>query len=535
MNGIIYTRVSSDEQVKGTSLDSQEKACRNYCKNKGIKVSEVFREEGVSAKTAERKELLRAINYCQKNKGKVDAFVVHKVDRFARNTEDHFYVRKKLADYGVTLHSVSETIGNNPVEKLMETMLAGVAEFDNAIRRQRCSDGMSARFNQGIYPLRQPLGYKCSHFRQRGMKKDKPDPPDEQIFSIIQKGLREYATGNYSKTGLAELLDNLGLKKIRGRKTTKQLACRILYQYLPFYAGIIKNPWTNEEIQGLHEPMITMEEYYQINQVKAGRKNHAKKCTHNPDFPLRGIVLCADCEKPLTAAFSSGRGRKYAYYSCFNPECAKHNKTIRKADIENDFRDYLKKIKPNEKFQALFRETVIDFWKDKSKDYETEVLKWNRQIENLEAKKKILFEMREDGSYSKEEFLERKAQVENEIMTATISRNENKIDQFDIEASITYATNFLCRLDRLWFDLPAHLIPRFKKLVFPSKITYQKGRVFETAELGAVFTIMRQIGTKKSRLVDLPVLKWNTLENAIVKWLDVFKSYGLANANALCL
>ncbi|MBU1941109.1 MAG: recombinase family protein [Candidatus Thermoplasmatota archaeon] len=37
------------------------------------------------------------------NKKQIDAFVVHKVDRFARNTEDHFSVRKILMDHGITL------------------------------------------------------------------------------------------------------------------------------------------------------------------------------------------------------------------------------------------------------------------------------------------------------------------------------------------------------------------------------------------------------------------------------------------------
>ena len=80
MKGIIYTRVSSDEQVKGTSLDTQEKACIAYCEAKGIDVVKVFREEGASAKTADRKEFLNAIDFCQKNKGKIDSFVVHKLD-----------------------------------------------------------------------------------------------------------------------------------------------------------------------------------------------------------------------------------------------------------------------------------------------------------------------------------------------------------------------------------------------------------------------------------------------------------------------
>src|SRR5665647_1715385 len=71
MKGIIYVRVSSEEQVKGTSLEHQDDLCRSYCQAKGIEVMGMYREEGASAKTADRKEFLRAIEYCRKNKGKV--------------------------------------------------------------------------------------------------------------------------------------------------------------------------------------------------------------------------------------------------------------------------------------------------------------------------------------------------------------------------------------------------------------------------------------------------------------------------------
>ena len=50
MKGIIYTRVSSDEQVKGTSLEFQEKLCRQYCEQQEMEVLALFLEEGESAK-----------------------------------------------------------------------------------------------------------------------------------------------------------------------------------------------------------------------------------------------------------------------------------------------------------------------------------------------------------------------------------------------------------------------------------------------------------------------------------------------------
>ena len=217
MKSVIYTRVSSDEQVKGTSLDFQEKICRQYCNDKGIEVLAVFREEGASAKSADRKEFLRAVEFCRKHKA--NAFIVAKVDRFARNTDDHFAVRKILAGFGTSLHSVTEPIGEKPVEKLFETLLAGFSDFDNAIRKGRCSDGMSSRINMGIYPWKAPVGYACQNFKKKGEKKTEADPPDENTFPIIQRALKEFKNGNISKAELGRQIDKWGLKKVRGKKS----------------------------------------------------------------------------------------------------------------------------------------------------------------------------------------------------------------------------------------------------------------------------------------------------------------------------
>ena len=49
MRAVIYTRVSTEEQVKGYSLTSQEDMCREFCKNQGWELVKVFLERGESA------------------------------------------------------------------------------------------------------------------------------------------------------------------------------------------------------------------------------------------------------------------------------------------------------------------------------------------------------------------------------------------------------------------------------------------------------------------------------------------------------
>lgn len=63
---IIYTRVSSDQQIDNTSLDEQIRLGKKYCETKGIEFVHEFREMGESAKFADRTKLLEALNFCSK-------------------------------------------------------------------------------------------------------------------------------------------------------------------------------------------------------------------------------------------------------------------------------------------------------------------------------------------------------------------------------------------------------------------------------------------------------------------------------------
>src|SRR5258708_30475300 len=54
VGAVIYVRVSTKEQTENLSLSTQLKACEQYCQRQGFEVLARFREEGESAKTADR-------------------------------------------------------------------------------------------------------------------------------------------------------------------------------------------------------------------------------------------------------------------------------------------------------------------------------------------------------------------------------------------------------------------------------------------------------------------------------------------------
>jgi site-specific DNA recombinase len=68
VGAVIYVRVSTKEQTENLSLPTQLKACEEYCGRQGFHVLARFREEGESAKTADRTEVQTLLQFCRTNK-----------------------------------------------------------------------------------------------------------------------------------------------------------------------------------------------------------------------------------------------------------------------------------------------------------------------------------------------------------------------------------------------------------------------------------------------------------------------------------
>ena len=98
---VIYTRVSSQEQVSGYSLADQERICREYARKNELTILKVFREEGESAKIEDRTQMNLMREYCLHNTGKVGYIIVYKADRFSRDSMGHALLRKFFRDCGV--------------------------------------------------------------------------------------------------------------------------------------------------------------------------------------------------------------------------------------------------------------------------------------------------------------------------------------------------------------------------------------------------------------------------------------------------
>lgn len=495
---IIYTRVSSKEQVEGTSLDTQKESCISYCNQKGLEIDRIFVEEGESGKFIDRTQLQNLLEYCKNNKGKISHLVVKKLDRFSRNALDHMWIRKELLKIGITLKSVEEAIDDTPEGVLFENMIASINQYDNDVRASRCVDGMEKKLSEGIWCRRPPIGYKIPKKLGAKEKKILPDIPDDETYPYIKKAWEMYLTGNYSIAEVARKINSVSNGAVR---LYPQKLQHILKN--KFYSGIIVSPFSKQEYKGLHQPMITEREYSLVQHIMKGKgKKVISIKLINPDFPLRGLVRCGTCNKHYTASWSKSRNTiKHAYYHCFKKICSKFGKSIKKEEIESAFLDYLGNITPKKKFFDDFEKAVMKVWKRKFEEVNADYLRYEKQLEKLKQHRSGLIDMKAKNLLSDEEFKEEKERITKEIDLNELAMIGSKIEMFDLEATIEYAKQFISDLPRQWFDLGIENKIRFQKLIFPEGLPYLGNNKFGTAKLSVFFEINQQLQNQKTSLV----------------------------------
>ena len=382
---VIYVRVSTTEQVDNYSLSTQEKACRDYCTRNNSEVDKVFVEEGESAKTANRTQFQKALAYCRENKGKVKWLVVYAVSRFARNSHDHLATRAFLGSVGVNLRSVTEPFDESSQGKLMESILASFAQFDNDMKADRTVAGMKEAFQAGKWTFRSPLGYLNGD--------GKPGSPsliqDPERGSLVKQAFELYATGLHTTQKVLEMVTAAGLQTRRGKPVPKQTFTQLLRN--PVYAGWVQVESWGDRQRGDFEPMVSQELFDTVQAVLSGRSvSVTPHLRSHPDFPLRHFVKCGCCGKPLTASWSKGRNKRYAFYFCPNSRC--RGVSVSKADLETRFVTYLERMQPKAQFVKLFNEIVLDVWKEKQAQNLLLSVSLKHRIEDLHGRKDRLEE-----------------------------------------------------------------------------------------------------------------------------------------------
>ena len=488
---IIYTRVSTEEQVANYSLDSQRETCSNFSKSKKLEVVKVFREEGASAKTIKgRPELIKLIAFCQKKENKGIKVIVYKYDRWARNTSDGLGLMAILSKNGVEVLSATEPAEDNAVGKAMKGMLLVFAEMDNNIKSERTRDGLKAAFDSGRWPWLAPIGYK--HTILNGKKTLILLPGFKGILSTLFK---EAAVGVYTKTELAERLNKNGFGNLFGKEATDKTVYMIISK--KFYYGVMEAKTWNIEKNHNYETVTDKETW-----LKANNTIYDKgliRQTRNESFVLRRFILCSNCQKPLTASFSKGMFERYPYYHCVSNSCSKPTR-VAKFDLETGFREYLRGFQLSSIQTKLLKAVLLDKLEEKIKENELYIASKRKKLEELNTDRTYTIKANGKGILSDNEAKKELDRIKLEENLIDIEVADFKYDKNEAETIIGFAENFLSDIGLLWEKLDFERKRFLLNRMFPKKITYKDG-YFGTKELSPSFALIKEIQKETSPLV----------------------------------
>lgn len=183
--------------------------------------------------------------------------------------------------------------------------------------RSEIIKGQRGQLERGYYPFSAPIGY-----RNNGKRKLKTIHP--VLGPYLKQAFELYATGQYSLETLRVEMARQGFTQDNGKPRSRGFFEAVLAN--PFYAGIIRIKRTGETFPGAHEPLISVNTFQRVAEVRSGRA-HKRFTRHQHLF--RGLFACGNCGRGMIPERQKG----HCYYRCHFSEC--RGNSVREEQLED--------------------------------------------------------------------------------------------------------------------------------------------------------------------------------------------------------
>ena len=131
------------------------------------------------------------------------------------------------------------------------------------------------------------------------------------------------------------------------------------------------------------------------------------------------------------------------------------------------------------------------------------IKRYETGIFDLQERKAKVQAVRSQGECTDGQYKDRMDEIGNKELVTNISLNEARIEKFDIETAVIYATTFVGNLSRTWFDLPRVLRPQFQKLIFSEGVLVDANKKLRTTKLGLIYNLERKVRPQTNDKLDV--------------------------------
>jgi site-specific DNA recombinase len=482
-----YLRISDKKQIKGESKANQKASIQAYADANNIRIIKWFYDEAKSGKNADREELTNLLKTAIKMKGQIDFVIVYKMSRASRDVASYVtQIRSVLAAKGIMIRSATEPFDESPMGQFIETLYVSVAQLDNDTKREMVVDNMTRIAKQGYWQHKPLRGYKKAKINN---SEGQPRPSMEagEEANKVTDILMRFNRGDIGEAALCRYATSIGFLSLQGKQLTQELIHKMIIR--PEYAGFVHDKFTNYEVvDGKHKGLISKEVYDQ-NQIILKSKNKdyllgLKHNTINMMYPLRRFVLCAQCNKYLTACNPSNSPR----YFCHRPSC-RGTGSMHADLVHAKFEQLLATIEPKPSTIKLMKEIIKRQTVKELGNINQDIAKKRDKLDELATFRADTIKSFISGKISEEDKQIAIDSVDCDKLDAKQDLDELEQQQTLSESNIEYALNFMGNIAKQWSDAPLDLKQKFQNLIFPKGFVLDiKNDNFIISEISPLYT-----------------------------------------------
>ena len=484
-NCVIYTRVSSKEQMENNkSLEWQKKLCVDFAIKNNYAIKGYFGGTYESAKSDERKEFNRMLQFVKASKENVSYILVYCLDRFSRSGESAISIKAELKKQGIDLVSVTSPVDTKTHAGILQQDIQFVfSKYENDLRRQKTLDGMRAKLLRGEWIGHAPTGYS---FESRS--------PNQKIVinefgPLIKKAFQWKAQGMPNER-IAEKLNLLGLK----------LAAQTLADILknPFYCGLMSHKHLEGELlRGNHPALIDEALFLKANRIDRSYNFSPKRA--NDDLPLKVFVTDAQSGAPFTGYLVKKKG---LYYYKVNRVGARVNRSAKM--MHEKFKSLLSTYTIDPKLMAPLKTQLLYTYEQMSDSKTSEKKSFAARLKQVNDKLHELKRRHAFGEVSMDVYQEFSTELitqKDAILSEIEKLSENLSNP---QKLIKFACELSVNLSKTWELGDYYQKQQFQNMLFPNGLVYDsENNDYRTPKINSVISyiayLSRDLENKKSR------------------------------------
>ena len=301
----IYCRVSSAAQEDGYSLDTQERACREYATEHGLAVADAMREVW-SGGDRRRPQLDALLDQLLPG----DVVLTYALDRLSRSQVDTAILIDRIEAAGATLALVTEDFEKSATGTFLRNAKAFVAELEREKIAERTQRGRRARVASGkpLVGQKAPYGYVWA-------TADKSRLAIDSEYAQVVRLIFDCALGGMTLRAISERLATEGIASPSGGRRWQPVSVREILSRRT-YAGqfpvyVMKHVRRANgsydrrkapEDERIYLPdvapaIVTPEEFAAVAARLTDNKRHSTRRNKTPEATLlrAGFIRCGHC------------------------------------------------------------------------------------------------------------------------------------------------------------------------------------------------------------------------------------------------